>query len=42
LHDTATGEAFRAIVDLELDDLLAIQPPRGYRRDWMQPGPSDA
>jgi hypothetical protein len=28
LHDTATGEALQAIVDLELDDLLAIQPPQ--------------
>ena len=33
LHDTATGEALQAIVDLELDDLLAIEPPRGYGRD---------
>ena len=33
LHNTATGEALQAIVDLELDDLLAIKPPRGYGRD---------
>jgi hypothetical protein len=33
LHDTATGEALQAIVDLDLDDLLAIDPPRGYGRD---------
>jgi hypothetical protein len=33
LHETATGEALQAIVDLELDDLLTIQPPRGYGRD---------
>ena len=33
LHDTATGEALQAIADLDLDDLLAIQPPRGYGRD---------
>jgi hypothetical protein len=33
LHDTATGEALQAIVDLELDDLLAIQPSRGYGHD---------
>jgi hypothetical protein len=33
LRDTATGEALQAIVDLELDDLLAIEPPRGYGRD---------
>jgi hypothetical protein len=33
LHDGATGEALQAIVDLDLDDLLAIDPPRGYGRD---------
>jgi hypothetical protein len=33
LHDTATGEALQAIVDLDLEDLLAIDPPRGYGRD---------
>ena len=33
LHDTAICEALEAIVDLELDDLLAIQLPRGYGRD---------
>jgi hypothetical protein len=33
LHDGATGEALQAIVDLDLDDLLAIEPPRGYGRD---------
>jgi hypothetical protein len=33
LHNTATGEALQAIVDLDLDDLLAIDPPRGYGRD---------
>jgi len=33
LHNSATGEALQAIVDLDLDDLLAIAPPRGYGRD---------
>jgi hypothetical protein len=33
LHSSATGEALQAIVDLDLDDLLAIDPPRGYGRD---------
>jgi hypothetical protein len=33
LHNTATGEALQAIVDLDLGDLLAIDPPRGYGRD---------
>jgi hypothetical protein len=33
LRDGATGEALQAIVDLDLDDLLAIDPPRGYGRD---------
>jgi hypothetical protein len=28
-----TGEALHAIVDLDLDDLIAIEPPRGYGRD---------
>jgi hypothetical protein len=33
LQDTATAEALRAIVDLDLEDLRAIEPPRGYGRD---------
>jgi hypothetical protein len=33
LHNSTTGEALQAIVDLDLDDLLAIEPPRGYGRD---------
>jgi hypothetical protein len=33
LHDTATAEALQAIVDLDLDALTAIVPPRGYGRD---------
>ena len=33
LRDSATAEALQAIVDLDLDDLAAIVPPRGYGRD---------
>jgi hypothetical protein len=33
VHNTATGEALQAIADLDLDDLLVIEPPRGYGRD---------
>jgi hypothetical protein len=33
LRDGATGEALQAIVELDLDELLAIDPPRGYGRD---------
>jgi hypothetical protein len=33
LHDGATGEALQAIIDLDLDELLAIEPPRGFGRD---------
>jgi hypothetical protein len=33
LRDGATGEALQAIVDLDLDELMAIDPPRGYGRD---------
>jgi hypothetical protein len=33
LRDTATAEALQAIVDLDLDDLISIEPPRGYGRD---------
>ncbi|MGA2293578.1 hypothetical protein [Bradyrhizobium sp.] len=43
LRDTPTGEALQDIVDLDLEDLVAIQPPRGYGRDQtgpaMGPGP---
>lgn len=27
------GEALQAIVDLDLDQLAAVEPPRGYGRD---------
>jgi hypothetical protein len=33
LRDTATGEALEAIVDLDLDELLAVEPPHGFGRD---------
>jgi hypothetical protein len=33
LRDSATGEALQAILDLDLDELAAIEPPRGYGRD---------
>ena len=33
LRDGATGEALQAIIDLDLDELAAIEPPRGYGRD---------
>ena len=33
LHDSATAVALQAIVDLDLDELAAIVPPRGYGRD---------
>jgi hypothetical protein len=33
LRDGATGEALQAIVELDLDDLTAVVPPRGYGRD---------
>src|SRR5271156_4240287 len=33
LRDTATAEALQAIVDLDLDDLISTEPPRGFGRD---------
>jgi hypothetical protein len=30
---SATAEALQAIVDLDLDELSAIEPPRGFGRD---------
>jgi hypothetical protein len=33
LQGTATAEALQAIVELDLDTLAAIDPPRGYGRD---------
>ena len=33
LQDSATAEALRAICDLDLTELQAIEPPRGFGRD---------
>ena len=33
LQESATAEAPQAIDDLDLDELAAIEPPRGYGRD---------
>jgi hypothetical protein len=33
LHSSPTAEAQRAIIELSLDELVAIDPPRGYGRD---------
>ncbi len=33
LRDTATAEALQAIVELDLEALADIEPPRGYGRD---------
>jgi hypothetical protein len=33
LQGTATADALQAIVELDLDTLAAIEPPRGYGRD---------
>jgi len=33
LQDGATAEALRAICDLDLTELQAIEPPRGFGRD---------
>ncbi|MGH7225692.1 MAG: hypothetical protein ACRELF_20940 [Gemmataceae bacterium] len=32
-RDTATGEPPRAIVDLDLNEVCAIEPPRGSAKD---------
>ena len=32
-RDGTTAEALQAIVELDLDDIIAIQPPRGFGRD---------
>jgi hypothetical protein len=32
-HDSPTGQALQAIVELDLDELAAIEPPRGFGRD---------
>jgi hypothetical protein len=33
LQDSATAEALRAICELDLSELQAIEPPRGFGRD---------
>jgi hypothetical protein len=33
LRDTPTAEALQAIIELDLEALAAIDPPRGYGRD---------
>jgi hypothetical protein len=33
LRGTATAEALQAIVDLDLEAIAAVEPPRGYGRD---------
>jgi hypothetical protein len=33
LQDSATAEVLQAIADLDLSELLAIEPPRGVGRD---------
>jgi hypothetical protein len=33
LRDSATAAALQDIIDLDLDALAALQPPRGYGRD---------
>jgi len=30
---TATGEALQAMADLDLEEITAIRPPRGFGRD---------
>jgi hypothetical protein len=32
-RENATGEALQAVVDLDLEEIVAIQPPRGFGRD---------
>jgi len=33
LHEGATGEALQAICELDLSEIQAIEPPRGFGRD---------
>src|SRR6202167_727094 len=39
LQDSATADALRAICELDLTELQAIEPPRGFGRD-LPPRPS--
>jgi hypothetical protein len=36
-RDGATGQALQAIVDLDLGEIIAIEPPRGFGRDGTAP-----
>jgi len=33
LRDSATATALQDMIDLDLDAIAAVQPPRGYGRD---------
>ena len=33
LRDSVTAVALQDMIDLDLDDIAAVQPPRGYGRD---------
>ena len=33
LRDSPTAEALQEMIDLDLDSIAAVQPPRGYGRD---------
>ena len=33
LRDSSTAEALQSICDLDLDELQAVEPPRGFGRD---------
>lgn len=33
LRDSATAQALQEMIDLDLDAIAAVQPPRGYGRD---------
>ena len=33
LREGATGETLQAVVDLDLDEICAVEPPRGFGRD---------
>src|SRR5262249_15076518 len=39
-RDTATGEALQAILDLDLDEIGAIEPPRGFAPCQAEPIPA--
>jgi hypothetical protein len=34
LRESITADALQAICDVDLTDLQAIEPPRGFGRDW--------